>query len=51
MATLRAALVAASLAAVLQPTSAYACQWEVYQATTETPVGTVYHPMARCVSP
>ncbi len=48
---LRAAAVAATLACVLAPASASACQWEIYQHTTHTPAGPVTHPMAHCVSP
>lgn len=51
VATLRAALVAALAAAALTQGTASACQWEVYQHTTQTPVGPVTHPMAHCVAP
>lgn len=51
MRTLRLVLAGASVAAALVPATASACQWEIYEETYETPIGSVTAPMARCVSP
>lgn len=49
--SIRPVLVAAALACALAPTSAFACQWEFYEKTYDTPAGPITLTHARCVSP
>lgn len=51
MRALRLGLAAAAFAAALVPASAWACQWEFYEKTYDTPAGPVTVTHARCVSP
>lgn len=51
MRALRLIAAAAAATAVLTPSVASACQWELYEETYPTPVGPVTVTQARCVSP